>query len=116
MYRIKRVDGEDEEYAELLKGLHDEIFEGTAPQIDPERGWWWLASDGREIAGFCGLTPTYPQTDETWGTSSEPACDCRIVGRGYSAALYACEKHRHDGKDSVLSSPIPRTIRPQQTT
>ena len=64
-YRIIRVDGEDEEYAELLKELHDEIFSNTAPQIDPERGWWWVATDGREFAGICGFTPTY--TDPTIG-------------------------------------------------
>ena len=58
-YRIRRVDGDDEEYADLLRSLHDETFGDTAPQIDPDRGWWWIATDGRELAGFCGLTPTY---------------------------------------------------------
>jgi GNAT superfamily N-acetyltransferase len=63
-YRIKRVDGEDEIYAELLRQLHDETFGSSAPQIDPERGWWWVATDGRELAGFCGLTPVYAQPSD----------------------------------------------------
>jgi GNAT superfamily N-acetyltransferase len=60
-YAIRKVDADDEEIAELLRNLHDETFGSTAPQIDPERGWWWLAHDGREVAGFCGLAPTYAQ-------------------------------------------------------
>jgi GNAT superfamily N-acetyltransferase len=68
VYRIKEVDGTDEEIADTIRELHDEIFLDSAPQIDPERGHWWLAfaiDEGREIAGFCGLTPTY--NDETLG-------------------------------------------------
>jgi GNAT superfamily N-acetyltransferase len=62
VYRIKEVDGTDEDITETLRDLHDEVFGDTAPNIDPERGHWWLAfaiDEGREIAGFCGLTPTY---------------------------------------------------------
>lgn len=57
-YRIKRVDGEDEDYADALRTLHDEIFGDTAPQVDPENGWWWIAYGGGEVAGFCHLAPT----------------------------------------------------------
>lgn len=62
VYRISEVDGSDDEIADTLRELHEEIFGDTAPQIDPERGFWWLAfetDEGRELAGFCGLTPTY---------------------------------------------------------
>lgn len=68
VYRISEVDGSDDDIAETLRELHDEVFGDTAPQIDPERGFWWLAieaSHGRELAGFCGLTPTY--ADHTLG-------------------------------------------------
>jgi GNAT superfamily N-acetyltransferase len=67
-YRIQQVDCTDEEIAETLRDLHDEIFRNTAPNIDPERGHWWLAfaiDERRELAGFCGLTPTY--ADPTLG-------------------------------------------------
>lgn len=60
-YRIKRVDGNDEEIAELLRDLHDEIFGDSAPQVHPEEGWWWIAyavDETRDIAGFCWVKPT----------------------------------------------------------
>jgi hypothetical protein len=60
-YRITRVDGDDDNIAELLRELHDETFGDAAPQIDPEQGWWWIAysvDGGRDVAGFCWLTPT----------------------------------------------------------
>lgn len=66
-YRIKRVDGTDEEIADTLRELHDECFGSSAPQIDPERGAWWLAfapDAARDLAGFCGVTPTYGQPGE----------------------------------------------------
>lgn len=67
IYRVREVDGFDDEHAELLRELHDDCFGGTAPTVDTERGWWWVAYavDGaREVAGFCGLTPTYDAPDE----------------------------------------------------
>lgn len=66
VYRIREVDGYDEDISETIKELHDAVFAGTAPKVDPTRGHWWLAyaaDDSREIAGFCGLTPTYSQPD-----------------------------------------------------
>jgi GNAT superfamily N-acetyltransferase len=57
MYRIRIVDGTDEEVAENIRDLHELTFGNTAPQIDPESGWWWIVYDGRELAGFCGLMP-----------------------------------------------------------
>lgn len=62
VYRIKRVDGTDEDVADTIRELHDEIFGDSAPQVQPERGYWWLAfsaNESRELAGFCGLTETY---------------------------------------------------------
>jgi GNAT superfamily N-acetyltransferase len=62
VYRINEVDGADEEYADILRELHEAVFLDSAPQIDPERGHWWLAyaiDERRELAGFCGLTPTF---------------------------------------------------------
>jgi GNAT superfamily N-acetyltransferase len=61
-YRLTEVDTSDEDVADTIRELHTEIFGDSAPQVDPERGFWWLAfeaSRGRELAGFCGLTPTY---------------------------------------------------------
>lgn len=64
VYRIALVDGFDPEVADTIRELHDEIFGDTAPNVNPERGWWWLAyacDDSRQLAGFCGLTPTFGQ-------------------------------------------------------
>lgn len=61
-YRIREVDGSDEEIADTIRDLHDETFGSSAPDVDTERGHWWLAyaiDEGRDIAGFCGLTPSY---------------------------------------------------------
>jgi hypothetical protein len=66
VYRIKRVDGFDDEVADTLRELQDEIFGDTAPQVDPEGGWWWLAyaaDESRDIAGFCHLSPTEAQPE-----------------------------------------------------
>lgn len=70
-YRIKEVDGTDEDVLDTLQELHDECFGNSAPNIsaaEAARGYWWLAFDvdgRRDIAGFCGLTPTY--ADESLG-------------------------------------------------
>lgn len=58
MYRIREVDGFDDDIGELLRNLHDETFGDTAPQIDPERGLWWLLYAGREPVGFAGMKPS----------------------------------------------------------
>jgi GNAT superfamily N-acetyltransferase len=63
-YRIKRVDGHDEETADTIRLLHDEIFGDSADQVDPEWGWFWLVystDEERDISGFCQLAPTYAQ-------------------------------------------------------
>jgi len=67
VYRIKEVDTDDDEIAELIHELHDETFGDSAPRAELERGHWWLAYsvDGeREVAGFCGLTPTYAHPED----------------------------------------------------
>jgi hypothetical protein len=57
MYRFASVDTDDEDVVELLTELHDATFAvGEAPLPDFENGWWWVGTDGREAAAFCGLT------------------------------------------------------------
>ena len=61
VYRIREVDGTDEDIAELLRELHDETFGDTAPQVRTDEGWWWIAYDAeetRDIAGFLGMIPS----------------------------------------------------------
>jgi GNAT superfamily N-acetyltransferase len=53
--RLRSVDGFDDDIGETLKQLHDDCFGDTAPQINPEEGFWWLAYDGREPVAFAGM-------------------------------------------------------------
>jgi GNAT superfamily N-acetyltransferase len=60
MFRIRKVDADDEEVAWQLRELHDATFGDTAPQITQEQldaGQWWLAYNvcKRPVA-FAGLT------------------------------------------------------------
>lgn len=83
VYRIREVDPTDEDVAETIKELHTETFGDTAPQVDPERGFWWLAfatDGGRELAGFCGLTPTF--ADPTLGYLKRAGVLRRHRGQG----------------------------------
>lgn len=58
-YRIREVDGHEEEIADTLKELHTETFQDTAPQIDPNSGFWWLCYfDGDTPVAFAGLEPS----------------------------------------------------------
>jgi GNAT superfamily N-acetyltransferase len=54
-YRIKRVDGTNEDIAETLTDLHDSTFGNSAPQVEPEEGYWWIAYHGNEPVAFAGM-------------------------------------------------------------
>lgn len=58
MYRIREVDGQDEEVADTLAELHRRTFFDRAriPQFDD--GHWWLVFDGAEPVAFAGLVPS----------------------------------------------------------
>jgi GNAT superfamily N-acetyltransferase len=58
-YRITRVDGTDEETAELIKEMHTTCFRGSAPQAEPESDYWWIAYHGTEPAAFAALAEAY---------------------------------------------------------
>jgi GNAT superfamily N-acetyltransferase len=58
MYRIREIDGHDEEMAEILAELHRRTFFDAASIPEFEQGSWWLAYRGIEPAGFAGLIPS----------------------------------------------------------
>jgi GNAT superfamily N-acetyltransferase len=60
-YRIREVDGDDDEIADTLHHLHKLTFADTAPDIDPETGWWWLVTTEHEPVGFAGMRQAYTQ-------------------------------------------------------
>jgi GNAT superfamily N-acetyltransferase len=57
-YRIREVDGLDDEVIETLDELHDACFEGNAPRVQYDTGHWWLAYYGRQPVAFSGIIPS----------------------------------------------------------
>jgi hypothetical protein len=58
MYRIREVDGHDDEIADTLLELHRMTFLDRAPIPKFDHGHWWLARDGTEAVGFAGVVPS----------------------------------------------------------
>ena len=58
MYRIREVDGDDDEIADTLADLHRLTFfeSATIPEFD--QGHWWLAYYGWLPVAFAGLVPS----------------------------------------------------------
>ncbi len=58
MYRIREVDGFDDDTADVLADLHRLTFFGSAPIPELDLGHWWLAYRDDEPVGFAGLVPS----------------------------------------------------------
>lgn len=58
MYRIREVDGLDDEIAETLAELHYLTFFGGASIPEFDRGHWWLALSGTMPVALAGLVPS----------------------------------------------------------
>jgi GNAT superfamily N-acetyltransferase len=58
MYRIREVDGEDDDVATTLSDLHRLTFFKSAPLPAFDWGHWWLAFDGKAPIAFAGLVPS----------------------------------------------------------
>ncbi len=54
MYRIREVDGHDDEIADMLTDLHRLTFFGGAPLPEFDQGHWWLAYSGDFPVAFAG--------------------------------------------------------------
>ena len=55
MYRIREVDGEDEEVADTLTELHRLTFFGSAAVPAFNHGHWWIAFHKAEPVAFAGV-------------------------------------------------------------
>jgi hypothetical protein len=55
MYRIREVDGHDEEIADTLADLHRLTFFDGASIPEFDQGHWWLAFDATMPVGFAGV-------------------------------------------------------------
>jgi GNAT superfamily N-acetyltransferase len=80
MYRIREVDGQDEEVADALAELHRLIFHDTARIPDFDSGHWWLACHDKTPIAFAGVTPS-----------------TRVSNGGYFNRVGVIRKHRGRG-------------------
>jgi hypothetical protein len=58
MYRIREVDAQDEDIADVLTDLHRSTFLHAAPVPEFENGHWWLAFREAEPVAFAGVVPS----------------------------------------------------------
>jgi hypothetical protein len=58
MYRIREVDGNDDDISDTLGELHQLTFLDAAPVPKFDRGHWWLAFCGPEPVAFAGVIPS----------------------------------------------------------
>ena len=58
MYRIREVDGLDDEIADALADLHRLTFFDSAPVPAFDWGHWWLAFHERMPVAFAGVIPS----------------------------------------------------------
>ncbi len=58
MYRIRAVDGGDDDTADTLAELHRLTFLGAASVPKFDQGHWWLAYHEMEAVAFAGLIPS----------------------------------------------------------
>jgi len=58
LYRIREVDGQDEEIAEILAELHRLTFFRCAPVPSFDWGHWWLIYQEATPVGFAGVLPS----------------------------------------------------------
>jgi hypothetical protein len=58
MYRIREVDGDDDDIAQTLTELHRLTFFGAAPVPRFDHGHWWLVWHEAEPMAFAGLIPS----------------------------------------------------------
>lgn len=58
MYRIREVDGNDDEVAATLADLHRLTFFESAPVPEFDWGHWWLGYRGDVPVAFAGMVPS----------------------------------------------------------
>ncbi len=58
MYRIREVDGHDDEVADVLTDLHRLTFFDGAPVPEFDQGHWWLVYNEAVPVAFAGVVPS----------------------------------------------------------
>ncbi len=73
MYRIREVDGLDDEIADALADLHRLTFYDGAPVPEFDHGHWWLAFQETTPIAFAGVVPSTRATNAGYF--------CRVVAQ-----------------------------------
>lgn len=58
MYRIREVDGQDEDVADTLTELHQQSFLDSAAVPEFGQGHWWLVCCEKKPVAFAGMVPS----------------------------------------------------------
>ena len=103
MFRIREVDGHDDEIADTLADLHRLTFFGGASIPEFDRGHWWLAYHVAVPVAFAGLVPSTHAHNAGYF--------CRVVvlkkhcGHGLQLRLKRAleSRARHNGWSAVVS-------------
>jgi hypothetical protein len=88
MYRIREVDGHDDEIGDTLAGLHRLTFFNCAPIPEFDHGNWWLAFHQAIPIAFAGVVPS-----------------TRAVNAGYFCRVGVLKKQRQ--RPSVAADACP---------
>jgi GNAT superfamily N-acetyltransferase len=103
MYRIREVDGHDEEVADTLAELHRSTFFDSASMPEFDQGHWWLAFRKASPVGFAGVVPSTHVRDA--GYFSRVGVLKRHCGQGLQLRLMRAmqARVRHNGWSCVVS-------------
>ena len=103
MYRIREVDGNDDEIADTLADIHRLTFFDGASIPEFDRGHWWLAYREAVPVAFAGVIPS------THANNAGYFCRVGVLKKDYGNGLQlrlmrALESRaRHNGWSSVVS-------------
>jgi hypothetical protein len=81
MYRIREVDGQDDEIAETLADLHRLTFFAAAPVPEFDHGHWWIAYRESMAVAFAGVIPS------TYAFNSGYFCRVGVLNKHCGNAL-----------------------------
>lgn len=103
MYRIREVDGHDDEIGEILADLHHLTFFDGAPIPAFDWGHWWLAYHESNPVAFAGVIPSTRACNA--GYLSRVGVLERHCGRGLQLRLMRALETRaqHNGWKCVVS-------------
>jgi hypothetical protein len=103
MYRIREVDGQDEEVADILTDLHRLPFFDAASMPEFDEGHWWLAHCDTTPVAFAGVVPS------TRAINAGYFCRVGVLKRHHGNALQLClmraleSRARHNRWSCIVS-------------